>query len=165
MNFAKAYGLPMIFIVEDNGYAESTYKSYTTAGDPCSRAIGFGIPSRSVDGTDFFAVAEAANEAIERGRGGGGPSFIHCEVPLFFAHFEGDQETYRKLGEVTKLREERDCLKIFRDRVTQEGTIGAVELNRLDAVATSQATTAITAAIAAPQPPSGALFTNVYASY
>lgn len=165
MNFAKAYDLPVIFVLEDNGYAESTYKSYTTAGDPSSRAEGFGIPSRSVDGADFFAVAEAANEAIERARGGGGPSLIHCEVPLFFAHFEGDQETYRESGEVAKLRAERDCLKLFRDRVIQDGSISAAELDRLDEASTSQAAAAISAAIAAPQPPAEALFTNVYASY
>jgi pyruvate dehydrogenase E1 component alpha subunit len=165
MNFAKAYDLPVIFVLEDNGYAESTYKSYTTAGDPSSRAAGFGIPSRTVDGADFFAVAEAAREAIERGRGGGGPSFIHCEVPLFFAHFEGDQETYRESGEVAKLRAERDCLKLFRERVIQDGSINAAELDRLDEAAISQAATAITEAIAAPQPPSETLFTDVYASY
>ena len=105
MNFAKAYKLPVIFVLEDNGYAESTYKSYTTAGDPSSRVTGFGIPSVSLDGADFFAVAEAAREAIERARAGGGPSFIHCQVPLFFAHFEGDQES--NLRNLTLLRQRR----------------------------------------------------------
>ena len=60
MNFAKAYELPVVFVLEDNGYAESTHKSYTTAGDPVSRASGFDIPATSVDGADFFAVADAA---------------------------------------------------------------------------------------------------------
>lgn len=165
MNFAKAYELPVIFVLEDNGYAESTYKSYTTAGTPSSRASGFGIPSISIDGADFFAVAEAASESIERARAGGGPSFIHCQVPLFFAHFEGDQETYRASGEVAKLRADRDCLTMFRDRVIRAGTINATELDRLDLAPIEQAMAAITAAKTAPQPVSEALFTNVYANY
>ncbi|HIF09681.1 MAG TPA: hypothetical protein EYQ81_07430, partial [Sneathiellales bacterium] len=45
MNFAKAYALPVVFVLEDNGYAESTHKTYTTAGDPVSRAAGLGIPA------------------------------------------------------------------------------------------------------------------------
>ena len=165
MNFAKAYDLPVIFVLEDNGYAESTFKSYTTAGDPCDRASGFGIPSELVDGADFFAVCEAAHVAIERARNAGGPSFIHCEVPLFFAHFEGDQETYRATDEVENLRAERDCLKLFRDRVTKKGTIEHKELDTIEAAMIERATAAIETAIVAPRPPASALFENVYANY
>lgn len=165
MNFAKAYELPVVFVLEDNGYAESTYKSYTTAGHPCERAAGFGIPAVSIDGADFFAVAGAAEEAIARARSGGGPSFIHCDVPLFFAHFEGDQETYRATGEVSKLRADRDCLALLRDQVTENGTIDTTELDRLDNTAIKQATDAIAVAKSAPQPLAEALFTDVYASY
>jgi pyruvate dehydrogenase E1 component alpha subunit len=165
MNFAKAYELPVVFVLEDNGYAESTHKSYTTAGDPVARAAGFAMPAVAVDGADFFAVSEAAREAIERARNGNGPSFIHSQVPLFFAHFEGDQETYRADGEVAALRADRDCLKKFRERVTADGTITAAELDRVDATATEQAAAAIAAAQRAPQPSPEALYTDVYASY
>ena len=165
MNFAKAYELPMIFVLEDNGYAESTAKSYATAGDPVGRAAGFGIPAASVDGADFFAVAKVAAEAVERARSGGGPSFIHCDVPIFFAHFEGDQETYRGAGEVAGLRAERDCLLNFRARVQDEGVVELSELDRIDEDVEQQAAAAITAAQAAPQPPTEALLSDVYASY
>ncbi len=165
MNFAKAYALPVVFVLEDNGYAESTHKTYTTAGDPVSRAAGFGIPATAVDGADFFAVIDAAGTAIERARTGGGPSFIHCDVPLFHAHFEGDQETYRADGEVAKLRADRDCLKNFRDRVIGEKLVSEAELDRIDESATQQAAAAIAAAKNAPQPPSDALYTDVYATY
>ena len=86
-------------------------------------------------------------------------------MPLFFAHFEGDQETYRASGEVATLRADRDCLTVFRDRVIQDGTINAAELDQLDITATEQALAAISTARAAPQPMSEALYTNVYASY
>jgi acetoin:2,6-dichlorophenolindophenol oxidoreductase subunit alpha len=165
MNFAKAYELPVVFVLEDNGYAESTHKSYTTAGDPVSRASGFGIPSTAVDGADFFAVADAAGAAIERARSGGGPSFIHCDVPLFYGHFEGEAETYRADDEVAKLRADRDCLKKFRKRAIDENLIAAEELNRVDESATRQAAAAIATAKSAPQPLPEALHTDVYATY
>jgi len=165
MNFAKAYGLPVVFVLEDNGYAESTHKTYTTAGDPVSRASGFGIPAAAVDGADFFAVADAAGAAIERARTGGGPSFIHCDVPLFFGHFEGEAETYRADDEVAKLRADRDCLKKFRDRVIGDNLIAEAELDRIDETATQQAAAAISAAKNAPPPPPEALHTDVYATY
>ena len=110
-------------------------------------------------------MSEAAREAIERARNGNGPSFIHSQVPLFFAHFEGDQETYRADGEVAALRADRDCLKKFRERVIADGTITAAELDRVDATASEQAAAAIVAAQRAPQPSPGALYTDVYASY
>ena len=57
----------MIFVVENNGYAESTSVDYATAVDSyVDRAAGFGMPGVTVDGTDFFAVYEAAGEVIRR---------------------------------------------------------------------------------------------------
>ena len=77
MNLAMMWNLPAIIVVEDNGYAEATSSNYTVAsGSNADRARGFGLPSESVDGHDFFAVYEAAGKAISRAREGGGPSLI-----------------------------------------------------------------------------------------
>ena len=68
----------------------------TRAGiDVAKRADGFGMPGLIVDGFDFFAVHEAAGEAIARARSGGGPTLIECKVSRYYGHFEGDQQTYR----------------------------------------------------------------------
>jgi acetoin:2,6-dichlorophenolindophenol oxidoreductase subunit alpha len=75
LNLAAMWNLPVIFVVENNGYAESTSRSYATAVDSfVDRAAGFGLPGVTVDGTDLFAVYEAAGEIIRRAREGGGPS-------------------------------------------------------------------------------------------
>ncbi len=165
MNFACAFALPVVFVLEDNGYAESTGKAHTCAGDFVDRAAGFGMPSQSVDGADFFAVHSAAASAIERARSGGGPSFLHCDVPLFHAHFEGDQETYRAAGEVATLRAERDCLARFREHVTAHGIVSATDLDSVDRDSTARAHKAIDDALDAPPPAAAALLTDVYASY
>ncbi len=99
-NLAKVWNLPAIFVVEDNGYAESTASAYAVAGTQTVRAAGFGLPAREVDGHDLFAVHEAAREAVDRARDGDGPSFLHIRLNRYFGHFEGDAMTYRGAGEV-----------------------------------------------------------------
>ena len=85
-NLAKVWNLPAIFIVEDNGYAESTASDWSVGGSQLKRAGGRfrACRARKVDGQDFFAVYEAAQEAIERARGGGWPlAIVHVEtVPV-----------------------------------------------------------------------------------
>ncbi|MDE0391808.1 MAG: thiamine pyrophosphate-dependent dehydrogenase E1 component subunit alpha [Rhodospirillales bacterium] len=113
-NMANIWKLPVIFICEDNGYAEATPSSYSVAGSQVARANGFGMPGVEVDGFDFFAVHDAMREAVERARNGEGPSLIHIKTARFYGHFVGDAQTYRGDGEIDKLRAEKDCLNLFR---------------------------------------------------
>ena len=87
-NLAKVWNLPAVFVVEDNGYAESTSSKWSVGGSQQGRAEGFGLPSKVVDGSDFFEVYEAAGEMIERARNGGGPSLLHSRVLRYYGHFE-----------------------------------------------------------------------------
>src|SRR5829696_8186188 len=101
LNLASAWHLPTIFVVENNGYAEATSSLFHQSGvDVAKRADGFGMPGIVVDGFDYFAVHEAAGEAIARARSGGGPTLLECKVGRYFGHFEGDQQTYRGPNEV-----------------------------------------------------------------
>ena len=103
LNLAAVWDLPVIFVVENNGYAQATSRDYAVAVDSyVDRALGFGMPGVTVDGTDFFAVYEAAGEIISRARHGGGPSLLECNMIRFYGHFEGDAQTYRGSDEVEK---------------------------------------------------------------
>jgi pyruvate dehydrogenase E1 component alpha subunit len=132
LNLAKVWNLPAIFVVEDNGYAESTASSWSVGGNQLGRAAGFGIPAHEVDGFDFFAVHEVAREVIERARNGGGPSLVHVRLGRYYGHFEGDAMTYRAADEVAQLRASRDPLQIFRRRVIEAALLEAEELDRID---------------------------------
>ena len=166
LNLAAIWNLPMIFIVENNGYAESTSVDYATAVDSyVDRAAGFGIPGVTVDGTDLFAVYEAAGEIIRRAREGGGPSLLECKMVRFFGHFEGDAQTYRADGENEHNRANNDCLKIFRARVTEVGVIDDAELDSIDAEVLQTIDKAVEQAIAAPLPAAADLTTDVYVNY
>ena len=166
MNFAVVLKLPLIFAVENNGYGEHTGISYHLGSkDIASRSAAFGMPAVTVDGTDFFAVYEAAGEAIERARNGGGPSTIEMVAPRWRGHFEGDPQTYRNLDEVKELREHKDCLKIFRDRVLKEGWLQAADMDAIDTEVLALIDESVKDAIAAPPPAAEELTTDVYISY
>ena len=166
LNLAAVWNLPTIFVVENNGYAESTSRDYGVAVDSyVDRAAGFGLPGISVDGTDFFAVYEAAGEIIARARKGGGPSLMECEMVRFYGHFEGDAQTYRADGEVSDLRENRDCIARFRHAVEGAGVVDASEFDQVDTEARALIEEAVADAIAAPDPDLAELLTDVYVSY
>ena len=166
LNLAAIWNLPMIFVVENNGYAESTSVDYATAVDSyVDRASGFGLPGITVDGTDFFAVYEAAGEVIKRAREGGGPSLLECKMVRFFGHFEGDAQTYRAEGENEYNRANHDCLTMFREQVTEAGVISDDELNAIDSEVLASIEQAVEQAIAAPMPTAQDLTTDVYVSY
>jgi pyruvate dehydrogenase E1 component alpha subunit len=166
MNLAAIWNLPVVFVVENNGYAEATSVDYATAVDSyVDRASGFGLPGVSVDGTDFFAVHEAAGEIIKRAREGGGPALLECKMIRFFGHFEGDAQTYKAKGENDYNRANRDCIKLFSSRVTQAGVIVDAELNMIDREVASLIDDAVASAKAAPLPTARELTTDVYVAY
>src|SRR5438132_12147866 len=79
LNLAGIWKLPVVFVAENNGYAESTPVTYhMSCRDIADRAAGYGMPGVTVDGLDVFAVYEAAGEAVARARRGEGPSMIEC---------------------------------------------------------------------------------------
>ena len=164
-NLAKVWRLPVIFVVEDNGYAESTASAWSVGGSQVGRATGFGMPGIEVDGFDFFAVYDAAREAIERARDGGGPSLMHVQLSRYYGHFEGDAMTYRAPGEVAKLRDEKDSLKIFRKQVTSAGLLDHGEIDAVDDEVAKLIDEAVAAAEAAAMPSEADLATDVYMRY
>jgi len=166
LNLAASWHLPCVFVVENNGYAESTSSNYHQSGiDVAKRADGFGLPGITVDGFDFFAVHEAAGEAIARARKGGGPTLLECKVMRYYGHFEGDQQTYRGPNEVEDLRRTRDCLEAFTRRVTDAGAVERERLGEVDQAVTQLIDEAVREAKAAPDPTAADVLTDVYVKY
>jgi pyruvate dehydrogenase E1 component alpha subunit len=165
MNLASVWNLPTIFVAENNGYAEATSSTWSVASDNIAdRAAGFGMPGVVVDGFDFFAVHEAASEAVARAREGGGPTLIEMKFTRYFGHFEGDQQTYRA-GEVEHARAELDCLKRFAARVIETGELTQADLGAADAEVATVIDKAVDEAKGAPLPTEADLLTDVYVRY
>ena len=166
LNMAVVLKVPAIFVFENNQYGEGTGVAYAVGShDIAGRARGFGLPAVKVDGDDFFAVHEAAWEAVERARSGGGPSAIEVDTCRFYGHHSGDAQLYRGKDEVKRLRDERDCLQNFRRRVSEAALLEAAELDAVDSEVAALIDRAVATAQAAPVPPESALLTDVYKSY
>jgi pyruvate dehydrogenase E1 component alpha subunit len=163
-NLAKVWNLPAIFIVEDNGYAESTASKWSVGGSQVGRGNGFGLPSMEVDGSDFFVVYEAAREAIDRARAGDGPTLIHMKVMRYYGHFEGDAATYKAPDEVAKYKAAKDPLKLFRGRVTEAGLLEGKALDDIDRECKQRIQQCVALAKSAKSPTEADLLTDVYTS-
>ncbi len=87
LNLAATWNLPVLFVCENNGYAQFTpQRMHARVPDLFVRAEGYGIPGASVDGNDVLAVSEAASAAVERARRGGGPSLIEAKTFRWYGH-------------------------------------------------------------------------------
>lgn len=120
-NMACALHLPIVFACENNEYGEFTPRDKTMAiTDIVDRAAGYGMPGVIVDGMDAIAVHEAALEAVERARSGGGPSLIEAKTYRFYNH-HGVQNLglkYRSDDEVAQWKE-RDPIFSLEDRMIE----------------------------------------------
>lgn len=104
LNLAVLWELPLVVVIEDNLYADSTPKWAALAGPQHQRAAGFNLPSALVDGMDVVDVYRAARAAVQRARDGHGPSVIEAVCYRYRGHFEGDGEDYRTKEEVERWR-------------------------------------------------------------
>jgi acetoin:2,6-dichlorophenolindophenol oxidoreductase subunit alpha len=106
LNLAGVWQLPVVFVVEDNGWAISVKKEVATAvASNAARGAAYDVPGIDVLENDPLAVYAAAGEAIERARDGGGPTIIEVKTHRLLGHFQGDGEVYRPKEEVGALRE------------------------------------------------------------
>ncbi|MBC6404176.1 MAG: thiamine pyrophosphate-dependent dehydrogenase E1 component subunit alpha [Rhodospirillales bacterium] len=164
-NLAKVWNLPAVFVVEDNRYAESTASAWSVGGNQVDRAKGFGMPAQEVDGHDFFAVWEAARQAIERARAGEGPSLLHVKLNRYYGHFEGDAITYKGEGEIEQVKTEKDALMLFKQRVTETKLLDSEELTVIEEEAKAAIADCLASAKAGALPTEADLMTDVYVDY
>lgn len=165
LNLAAIWKLPVVFVCENNGYAEATPVRYhCSASDIANRAGAYEIPGVVVDGLDVFAVYEAASEAIARARRGDGPSLLEAKTYRFYGHFQGDQVTYRTAEELDQYKQ-RDPITSLRAAMLDRGIASEDELNAIDAKVTLLLDDAWVAAKAAPFPEPEEALTDVYVTY
>ncbi|QKW22936.1 thiamine pyrophosphate-dependent dehydrogenase E1 component subunit alpha [Kitasatospora sp. NA04385] len=113
-NLAALWRVPLVLVCENNGFATSMRTEDTVAGSILGRAAAFGIPARTVDGTDPEAVRDATAEAVARARSGAGPTLLECTAYRFDAHHTWEHTArprYRTDAEVAAGRA-RDPLEV-----------------------------------------------------
>jgi TPP-dependent pyruvate/acetoin dehydrogenase alpha subunit len=167
MNMAVVLKAPVIFLFENNHYSEHTGVDYAvgTANDIASRAEAFGMKVWRGNGCDFFEVDAVMRDVLDYVRAGHGPAAVEFDTERYFGHFEGDPQRYRGPGELDRLRAERDCLKAFREKVTQAKLLEGGALDDIDTEVLSLIDEAVAEARAADRPDPADVLTDVYISY
>lgn len=142
LNVAGAWKLPIVYIVQNNGWAISTPVSYSTAGGAfAQRGAAYDMPGITVDGMDPFAVYEAVATAVDRARAGEGPSLIEAKLVRFRGHFEGDPGKYRGETELAA-GVKRDPILFARRHLIEAGLQTDEALKSLEAAVNDEVTKA-----------------------
>src|SRR5215218_3237017 len=129
LNLAQLWKVPALFVLEMNGWAESTpISQHSPITDFSQRAVAFGMHSIEVDGQDVEAVYAATREAREHAVSGQGPVFLNVRTYRLVGHYIGDPQVYREKSEIEDLRETRDPITLLRTRLG----IGHEEFEALD---------------------------------
>ena len=132
VNMAACWDLPVVYIIENNLYAEKTRITDTArVANLADRASAYGIPDVTVDGNDVIAVYEAVHEAVARARKGKGPTLVECKTYRWHGHYEGDRQTYKPKQEVEEWQK-RDPIPIFRKKLVEMGAVTAPASERID---------------------------------
>jgi len=162
LNLAAIWKLPVIYVCENNGFAESTPASYATSvPDVASRAAGYGIPGVVASGDDVLAVYEAAREAVARARAGEGPTLLEVKTYRFMGHFVGDPDRYRD-EEERKALLEWDALAPLQHRILTGAHATHAELEAERAEIEAAVDRAVAFARASPVPDPATIESYVY---
>lgn len=150
LNLAALWNLPVIFVIEDNGWGVSVAKKQSTAiASNADRAVAYGMPGVLVTDNDVEAIYDAADDAITRARNGGGPTLIEVETLRLWGHFEGDAQVYRPdLDGVAA----SDPIPVYEKRLRDSGVLSADTVSEIGSWAAEKVESAIAFAKSSPVP-------------
>ncbi|MGZ4538550.1 MAG: thiamine pyrophosphate-dependent dehydrogenase E1 component subunit alpha [Blastococcus sp.] len=161
-NVMGAWKLPVIYILQNNGWAISTPQSRVTAVESfAERAAGYGIVGVSIDGADAWAVYTTMVEAVARARAGEGATLIEGRVSRFRGHFEGDAMRYLPEGALQEARA-NDPVTATRQRLIDEGVLDDPSLRDLEVEVNDEVQAAAQEALTGELPGPGRLAEGVY---
>jgi TPP-dependent pyruvate/acetoin dehydrogenase alpha subunit len=149
---ASIWDLPVIYVIENNGLAETTKISYSAkVANIADRAVAYGIPGVTVDGNDPIAVYEAVIKAVARARKGDGPSIVECKTLRGAGMYEGDTQTYRTEEDWKELRE-KDPIPRFEKKLIEMGILTEKEAGKIQKEAVVEIDEAVKFAEESPYP-------------
>jgi pyruvate dehydrogenase E1 component alpha subunit len=131
MNLAAIWDLPVIFVCENNGFAQATPVSYSSPVDLASRGEAYGIPGVSIDGQDVFEVYETAGVAVDRARSGEGPTLIEAKTWSYLGAWEGEPKTGYRSREVAADFRRRDPFQTLPAEILARGMAEQSELDQI----------------------------------
>ncbi len=166
MNLAAIWNLGVIFVCENNRYAESTPVEYSLAGGSvANRASAYGIVGETVDGQDVLDVSAAMERAVNRARAGEGPSIIEAKTYRYYGHHGADDPLRYRTSDEEEYYRNRDCIVTFKTRLLNEELSTGEELESINASILQSLDEAVQFADDSPWPDPEELVADVYVSY
>ena len=163
-NMAALWGLPVIFVIENNQYAMGTSQQRSTSSaEIYERGQAFGIPGGAVDGMDVLAVKAAGQVAVNHCRSGKGPYILEIKTYRYRGHSMSDPAKYRTREEVQKVREEKDAIEHIRDLLLTGKHCGEDDLKKIDKEIKAIVSDSAEFAKESPEPVPEELWTDIYA--
>jgi len=163
LSIASVQKLPNVFVIENNQYAYSTPLRLTSSSETFSvKAVAYGIPGVTVDGTDVLAVRRAVDEAVQRARRGEGPSIVEGVTMWMHGHAEHDPADY-VLQELYEEYSKKDPVQLFENVLLEAGVLDAERAAQIREDARQQAIAARRRALADPMPEPSNIEEGVYA--
>lgn len=167
MNLAAIWKLPIVWVCENNQYAQfMPIKDAFPREDIADLAAGYGMPGVVVDGQDVIAVHEAVQAAVARARDGDGPSLVECKTYRFRSHVEGFADFAHgdmRSQEEIEAWKQRDPIKLFREKLLEQGVLTQKDVDRIDREAAAEAEEIERFAMESPVPDPSILDKALYA--
>ncbi|MCG1199899.1 thiamine pyrophosphate-dependent enzyme [Staphylococcus epidermidis] len=161
LNFASILDLPVLFICENNQFAEGTTHDYASASETIAeRAAAYNMPGVRVDGMDVVEVYKATQEAVERAKKGEGPTLIECDTYRKYGHFEGDEQ---KVKSPDDRNADKNATVEFRKRAIEENWLTEKEADEIEKAAEQAVEDAVKFAEESELPDEDSLYKDVFA--
>jgi pyruvate dehydrogenase E1 component alpha subunit len=165
-NMAELWGLPCIFVIENNQYAMGTsVKRATHSPDFWERGAAYGIKGEAVDGMDVLAVKAAGEKAVAQCRAGNGPYILEVMTYRYRGHSMSDPAKYRTREEVQEMREKRDAIEQVRQMLLTGKHATEDDLKKIDKEIKDIVNEAAEFSKESPEPALEELWTDIYAPF
>ena len=162
-NLASLWQIPVVFVIENNGYSMGTSQSRSSAGELPKRAEGYDMSWASVDGHDIYAVRAIMDKHLNLARDNCEPSIVELRTYRYRGHSVADPDnTYRTKAEIEEYRRTKDPIQFFQDRLIAEKVMTEDEAKVIDKTARAEAESAVEFAEASPWPTLESIQQDVY---
>jgi pyruvate dehydrogenase E1 component alpha subunit len=162
-NLAALWQLPVIFVIENNGYSMGTSQDRSSAGELAKRAEGYDMPWGQCDGHDVYAVRAMMDPFLTRAREESKPAVVEIDTYRYRGHSVADPDnTYRVKAEIEEYRRTKDPIQVFQNTLTAEGVLTPALIEQIDQAARAEAESSAEFAEASPYPTAEDIQKDVY---
>jgi pyruvate dehydrogenase E1 component alpha subunit len=162
-NLASLWNLPVVFVIENNGYSMGTSQARSSAGELAQRAAGYDMQWGQCSGHDVYEVRAMMDKFLTLARETGKPSTVEIDTYRYRGHSVADPDnTYRSKQEIEEYRRTRDPIQLFQDKLLAEGVLTPALAEQIDTEARAEADVAADFSEASPFPTPADIQTDVY---